>query len=52
MYKLYKEFKAQGHRRPWKVLDYMRDRVEGIKKLMPLIMDLRNEAMRDRHWSS
>ena len=47
--KLYKEFK--GTNQPWKVLDDLREnRVEGIKKLMPLIMDLRNEAMRDRHW--
>ena len=46
--KLYKEFK--GVNQPWKVLDDLKNRVEGIKKLMPLIMDLRNEAMRDRHW--
>ena len=46
--KLYKEFK--GTNQPWKVLDDLKNRVESIKKLMPLIMDLRNEAMRDRHW--
>jgi dynein heavy chain len=36
----------------WKVLDALKDKVEAIKKLMPLIMDLRNEAMRERHWQS
>merc|ERR1719440_170982 len=36
--------------RNWKVLDTVKERVDSIKKLMPLIMDLRNEAMRDRHW--
>ena len=34
----------------WKVLDTLKERVEAIKKLMPLIMDLRNPAMRARHW--
>ncbi|KAL3892516.1 MAG: hypothetical protein SGPRY_015059, partial [Prymnesium sp.] len=34
----------------WKVLDTLKERVDSIKKLMPLIMDLRNPAMRDRHW--
>ena len=46
--KLLKEFKGQA---TWKVLLDLNARVDGIKKLMPLIMDLRNEAMRDRHWS-
>ena len=36
---------------PWKVLDTLKENVDGMKKLMPLIMDLRNEAMRDRHWN-
>ena len=44
LYKLSKEVKQ------WKVLDTLREKVEGMKKLMPLIMDLRNPAMRDRHW--
>ncbi len=33
------------------MLGSLKDRVENIKKLMPLIMDLRNEAMRPRHWN-
>lgn len=32
------------------MLDTLKERVDSIKKLMPLIMDLRNPAMRDRHW--
>ena len=42
----------RGQVKNWKVLDTLRERVEAIKKLMPLIMDLRNPAMRDRHWRS
>ena len=34
------------------MLDALRERVESIKKLMPLITDLRNPAMRERHWKS
>ena len=28
----------------------MKDTIDGFKKTMPLIMDLRNPAIRDRHW--
>ena len=42
-----KELKGQNN---FKVLDALKGRVEAIKSLMPLITDLRNEAMRDRHW--
>lgn len=45
VYKLKKEVKG------WKVLDSLSDQIDGIKKLMPLIGDLRNPAMRDRHWA-
>ena len=30
----------------------VQDTVESFKKTMPLIMDLRNPAMRPRHWAS
>ena len=45
--KLAKDLKGQNN---FKVLDSLKGRVEAIKQLMPLITDLRNEAMRDRHW--
>ncbi|CAD7695690.1 unnamed protein product, partial [Ostreobium quekettii] len=35
----------------WPVWAWMKDTVEAFKRTMPLITDLRNEAMRDRHWS-
>ena len=44
VHKLGKEIKG------WKVLEGLRDRVDNLKKLMPLIGDLRNPAMRERHW--
>jgi dynein heavy chain, axonemal len=34
----------------WEVGQWIRDSIESFKKTMPLISDLRNSAMRDRHW--
>jgi len=48
VYKLSKEPAVRG----WKVLEDLKDRVDNLKKLMPLINDLRNPAMRERHWKS
>eukprot|EP00952_Eustigmatos_sp_NYUAD-ZCMA_P008048 33779-Eustigmatos_ZCMA.PRE.1 len=36
----------------WKVWEAMRDRVEQFRQTMPLIQDLKNKAMRDRHWDA
>lgn len=36
--------------RDWEVAQWFRDTVDAFKKTMPLISDLRNSAMRDRHW--
>ena len=35
----------------WGVWSWIKDIVDSFKKTMPLIMDLRNEAMRSRHWA-
>ena len=45
VHKLKKEVKG------WPVLGSLSEEIEGIKKLMPLISDMRNEAMRERHWA-
>nr|XP_015801752.2 dynein axonemal heavy chain 2 [Nothobranchius furzeri] len=34
----------------WKILDYSTSLIQQFKKRIPLITDLRNQAMRDRHW--
>ena len=36
--------------RGWVVYDNLKNRIESFRQTMPLIMDLRNEAMRERHW--
>lgn len=34
----------------WPVWGWLKDTIDAFKKTMPLITDLRNPAMRDRHW--
>ena len=34
------------------MVESLKERVDNLKKLMPLIGDLRNPAMRERHWKS
>lgn len=36
----------------WGIWAHMKETVDAFKGTMPLIMDLRNPAMRDRHWAS
>lgn len=45
IYKLQKEVKG------WKAIDSLKDAVDQFKKTLPLILDLRNDALRDRHWA-
>ncbi|XP_066267393.1 dynein axonemal heavy chain 2-like isoform X1 [Branchiostoma lanceolatum] len=35
----------------WEIIDTSKARVDQFRRTMPLIQDLRNDAMRDRHWS-
>jgi hypothetical protein len=34
----------------WPVLPWLRETLDAFKKTLPLVNDLRNEAMRPRHW--
>jgi hypothetical protein len=34
----------------WPVWAWIKDTIEAFKRTMPLITDLRNPAMRERHW--
>ena len=36
--------------RSWGVYDVLKNRIESFRQTMPLIMDLRSEVMRPRHW--
>lgn len=36
--------------RQWGVYDFLKNKIDVFRSAMPLIMDLRDEAMRERHW--
>ena len=36
--------------RQWGIYDYLKQTIESFRLTMPLIMDLRDDAMRERHW--
>ncbi|XP_076026906.1 dynein axonemal heavy chain 2 [Genypterus blacodes] len=34
----------------WDIVDFTKSKIDHFKRIIPLIVDLRNPAMRDRHW--
>ncbi|XP_030578556.1 dynein heavy chain 2, axonemal [Archocentrus centrarchus] len=34
----------------WDIIDFSKNKIDQFKKIIPLIADLRNPAMRERHW--
>uniref|UniRef100_G1NZY7 Dynein axonemal heavy chain 2 n=1 Tax=Myotis lucifugus TaxID=59463 RepID=G1NZY7_MYOLU len=44
--RLAKEFKDRN----WEIIETTRSKLEQFKRTMPLISDLRNSALRERHW--
>ncbi|XP_053425882.1 dynein axonemal heavy chain 2 isoform X8 [Nycticebus coucang] len=44
--RLAKEYKDRN----WEVIEITRSKIEQFKRTMPLISDLRNPALRERHW--
>uniref|UniRef100_A0A8P4KIS1 Dynein axonemal heavy chain 2 n=1 Tax=Dicentrarchus labrax TaxID=13489 RepID=A0A8P4KIS1_DICLA len=44
--KLQRELKDKG----WDIVDFSKNKIDQFKRIIPLIADLRNPAMRDRHW--
>ncbi|XP_041842513.1 dynein heavy chain 2, axonemal [Melanotaenia boesemani] len=34
----------------WDIVDFSKKKIDQLKQIIPLIADLRNPAMRDRHW--
>lgn len=46
---MYRDFSLQD--KNWDICDSIKSRIEQFKRTMPLIQDLKNPAMRDRHWA-
>ncbi|XP_066933177.1 dynein axonemal heavy chain 2-like [Clytia hemisphaerica] len=47
IHKLNREVKDKN----WEISEAIKSRIDQFKRTMPLIQDLKNEAMRERHWS-
>ncbi|XP_068615161.1 dynein axonemal heavy chain 2-like [Brachionichthys hirsutus] len=45
--KLHNELKEKQ----WDIVELSKNKIEQFKRILPLIADLRNPAMRDRHWT-
>lgn len=35
----------------WEIISHTRNRIETFRKTLPLLTDLKNPAMRQRHWN-
>ncbi|XP_078020536.1 dynein axonemal heavy chain 2 [Epinephelus lanceolatus] len=46
LHKLQRELKDKE----WDIVDFSKNKIDQFKRIIPLIADLRNPAMRDRHW--
>ncbi|XP_045920170.1 dynein axonemal heavy chain 2 isoform X2 [Micropterus dolomieu] len=46
LHKLQRELKDKA----WGIVDFSKNKIDQFKRIVPLIADLRNPAMRERHW--
>lgn len=46
LHKLSKDYREKG----WEIIDTTKNRVDQFRRTMPLMKDLHNKDMRDRHW--
>uniref|UniRef100_A0A3Q3RVK4 Dynein axonemal heavy chain 2 n=1 Tax=Mastacembelus armatus TaxID=205130 RepID=A0A3Q3RVK4_9TELE len=46
LHKLQRELKEKE----WDIVDFSKNKIAQFKRIIPLIADMRNPAMRDRHW--
>ncbi|XP_021360073.1 dynein heavy chain 2, axonemal-like isoform X4 [Mizuhopecten yessoensis] len=51
IYKKLNRFSKELKDKNWEVVDTSRNKVDQFKRTMPLINDLKNKAMRPRHWT-
>ncbi|CDS41066.1 dynein heavy chain [Echinococcus multilocularis] len=52
MFRKFTRLVRDNRSRRWDVLDASRDRIDQFRRMIPLIADLRNSAMRPRHWDA
>ncbi|XP_060896803.1 dynein axonemal heavy chain 2-like [Labrus mixtus] len=50
MFKKVNKLQRELKDKEWDIVNVSKSKIEQFKRIMPLIADLRNPAMRDRHW--
>nr|XP_019958870.1 PREDICTED: dynein heavy chain 2, axonemal [Paralichthys olivaceus] len=50
MFRKLSKLKRELKDKDWHIVDFSKDRIAQFKRIIPLIADMRNPAMRDRHW--
>ncbi|XP_061620043.1 LOW QUALITY PROTEIN: dynein axonemal heavy chain 2 [Phyllopteryx taeniolatus] len=50
IYKILHKLQRQLKDKNWDIVDVSKKRVDQFRRIIPLIADMRNPAMRDRHW--
>nr|XP_039250408.1 dynein heavy chain 2, axonemal-like [Styela clava] len=51
LYKKLNKLSRELKDKHWEIVDSSKNRIDQFKRTMPLITDLKNDAMRDRHWA-
>uniref|UniRef100_UPI0037E8313A dynein axonemal heavy chain 2 n=1 Tax=Semicossyphus pulcher TaxID=241346 RepID=UPI0037E8313A len=50
MFKKFHKLQRELKDKEWDIVNFFKNKIEQFKQIIPLIADLRNPAMRDRHW--
>ncbi|XP_039997326.1 dynein heavy chain 2, axonemal [Xiphias gladius] len=50
MFKRLHKLKRELKDKEWDIVDFSKNKIDQFKRIIPLIADMRNPAMRDRHW--
>ncbi|XP_073321620.1 dynein axonemal heavy chain 2 [Pagrus major] len=51
MFKKIHELQRELKDKKWEIVNFSKSKIDQFKQIIPLIADLRNPAMRDRHWT-
>uniref|UniRef100_W5N7B2 Dynein axonemal heavy chain 2 n=1 Tax=Lepisosteus oculatus TaxID=7918 RepID=W5N7B2_LEPOC len=51
LYKRLHKLSRELKNKQWEIVDSSKSKIDQFKRTMPLISDLRNQAMRERHWN-
>ncbi|XP_049338447.1 dynein axonemal heavy chain 2 [Astyanax mexicanus] len=51
MYKNLNKLSRELKDKQWEIVEFSKNRIEQFKRTIPMILDLRDPAMRDRHWN-